>query len=260
MERSWGMKVLAINGTYRPEGTTTQLTKEALEGAASVGAETEMIMLRDCNIQYCRNCLACYSDLESEIAPCPISDDVTMILEKIRDADGVIFSSPIHCGFVSGVMTVFSERAVWRTARPTGEALGLKGVPAPRLEGKSRAVATLVTAGGIPQKLRKFCDQATPWLRDTGGIMCNGLLVCDMYAGAIFTKEPVGDDWKKLYFLRKLTKEQLAEARCLGVKVAETIRDGKVKPYDIDSALGVLPNLAGRMLVHLSKVIETTKE
>lgn len=33
--------------------------------------------------------LTCYKDVESEIAPCVIPDDVRGMLEKIRDADGV---------------------------------------------------------------------------------------------------------------------------------------------------------------------------
>ena len=44
------MKILALNATYRPKQTTTRLTQKALEGAASVGAETEMTLLRDHDI------------------------------------------------------------------------------------------------------------------------------------------------------------------------------------------------------------------
>ena len=81
------MKILALNATYRPKQTTTRLTQSALEGAVSVGADTEMIMLGEKNIQFCKNCLTCYKDMESEIAPCTIEDDVGEILEKIREAE-----------------------------------------------------------------------------------------------------------------------------------------------------------------------------
>lgn len=83
------MKIIALNATYRPEGTTTRLTRKALEGAASCGAATEMILLREHDIQQCKNCLTCYKDLDSEIGTCVIQDDVRSILEKIRNADGV---------------------------------------------------------------------------------------------------------------------------------------------------------------------------
>ncbi|MGD9323336.1 MAG: flavodoxin family protein, partial [Desulfobacterales bacterium] len=83
------MKVLALNATYRKQGTTTSLVEKALQGAAAVGAVTEHLLLKDFDIRYCTNCLKCYGDLESEIAPCTHDDDVTLILEKIKEADGV---------------------------------------------------------------------------------------------------------------------------------------------------------------------------
>jgi multimeric flavodoxin WrbA len=123
------MKILAINGTYRPKGTTTGLTEAALEGATSVGAETEMVLLRDHDVRHCTNCLMCYRDLDSEIAPCSMDDDVGEILQKVVDADGIILSSPVHNGFITGLMTVFFERIAWRLCRPTGTLLTFRGVP-----------------------------------------------------------------------------------------------------------------------------------
>jgi multimeric flavodoxin WrbA len=225
------MKILALNATYRPKETTTRLTQSALEGSASVGADTEMVMLRDKNIQFCKNCLTCYKDLESEIAPCTIDDDVGNILEKIRDADGIIMASPVHCGFVTGLMTAFIERIAFRLCRPTGEFMGLKGCPEPRLTGKPRAVATIVSAGGIPIELRDYCDIGTPWLKDTG-VFFNGECIGDVYAGAVFNKKLQNDEWSKSFLFRELTKEQLQESFDLGVKMAEAINSKKVRPYN----------------------------
>ncbi len=226
------MRILAINGSYRPNGTTTRLTEKALEGAASEGAETNMILLTEKDVRYCTNCLTCYKDLESEIAPCTIDDDVRGILEEIRDADGALFTSPVHCGFVSGLMTTFIERAVWPLLLPTGEFMGLKGCPEPRLLDKARAIATIVSAGGVPPKMRKFCDLGSPWLQEMATGLCNGESIGDMYAGAIYTKELKGEEWSKSYFFRELTEEQLQEAYDLGVKVARAVKEGKVRPYD----------------------------
>ena len=144
------MKILALNATYRPNKTTTQLTESALSGAASVGAETEMALLSKCDIAYCRNCLRCYRDLGADTAPCTIKDDVDDILEKVREADGILLTSPVHNGFVTGLMTVFFERIVWRPCRPTGTIFGLEGLPENRRRDKVRALATIVSAGGIP--------------------------------------------------------------------------------------------------------------
>ena len=227
------MRVLAISGTYRPKGTTARLTEKALEGAASESAETQMILLCEKDIQYCTNCLTCYKDTESEIGPCPIRDDMRGILEAIRDADGVIFSSPVHCGFVSGVMVAFIERATWTLLKPTAEMMGLQGCPEPRLADKARATATLVSAGGMPTELRQYCDQGTPWLQEMAMCLCNGTCIGDMYAGAFYPRELEDAEWPKAYLFRELTDAQFQEAFDLGATVARAIKEGRVEPLDM---------------------------
>lgn len=226
------VRILAINGTYRKNGTTGQLVRKALEGAASVGADTEMVLLAERDVGYCRNCLTCYKDLESEIAPCSINDDVQGILEAIRDADGVFFASPVHNGFVSGLMNAFIERATWTLLRPTGEILGVKGMPEPRLTDKTRAVATVVSAGGIPSEMREYCDLGSPWLQEQAAMICNGECIGDIYAGAVFSKELEGDEWSRAYLLRELTEEQLQETYNLGVTMVHALNEEKVRAYD----------------------------
>lgn len=226
------MKVIALNATYRARQTTSRLVQKALEGAASQGAATEMLLLKDLDIRYCTNCLTCYGDLEAQIGPCPLDDDMTMVLEKIKEADGLILASPVHNGFVTGLMTVFFERAIWRLCRPTGEILGLKGCPEPRLTEKARAVATIVSAGLVPAELRSYCDSGTPWMLETGALMANGSIVGDLYAAACFPRQLSDQEWPRAYFLRELTNAQLSEAYRLGVKMAQALQEGQVKPFD----------------------------
>ncbi len=226
------MKILAINGTYRKNGTTTELTLKALEGARSEGAETEMVLLTEKDVRYCTNCLTCYQDLDSEIAQCSIDDDVHTILEKIREADGVFFTSPVQCGFVTALMTTFLHRAAWTLLRPTGELLGLKGTPEPRLTGKARAVAAIVSAGSVPTELRQYCDTGTPWLVDMAGSICNGECVGDMYAGAAFSRELQDEEWSRSLLYRKLSPEQLRQAYDLGAYMARAVKESRIRPYD----------------------------
>ena len=226
------MKILAINGTYQPRKTTTRLTEKALEGAASVGAETEMILLCKQYIEYCRNCLTCYKDLESDLGPCPIKDDMDMILEKIQEADGIILSSPVHNGFLTGIMTVFFERLTFRLCKATGHILNVRGCPEPRRQ-KVRAMAVIVSAGGMPPQVgRKYCNEGTPFIKDNLGMALNAASVGEMYAGALYPHKLSVSDWTRAFLLRELTDEQLEEAYRLGLKLGETLRDGKAKPYD----------------------------
>ncbi len=229
------MRILAINGTGRPEGTTVRLVDQALAGAAALGALTEHVLLCQLEVNFCTNCLTCYKNLADEIAPCAIKDDVAAVLEKIRDADGVIFASPVHSGFVTGLMTTFMERATWTLCRPTGSFFDLRGCPEPRLTSKARVSASILSAGGIPPALRQFCDQGTPWLKDAGSLMCNGEFVGDLYAGACYPREVAEEEWPRAYMLRELTEEQLQQARDLGADMARRLSAGDVKPYDVSA-------------------------
>jgi NAD(P)H-dependent FMN reductase len=234
------MKILVLNATYRPKKTTARLAEKALEGAASGGAETEMVMLYESSIGYCTNCLKCYRDLESEIAPCSLTDDMDTILERIRDADGIIFASPVHNGFVTGLMTVFFERMAWRVMRPEGSFLGAMGMKS-RLASKTRALASIVNAGGIPLRLRKHCDDGTPWLKGNAPLMLHGQWIGDMYAAAVLTSQPRSEeDWSKLYFNRELSEQQLEEAHALGVRMGHAIEKQKLKPVTLDNLVSPL--------------------
>ena len=161
-----------------------------------------------------------------------IKDDVRGILEKIRDADGIIMASPVHNGFVTGLMNAFVERATWTLLRPTGEIMGLKGFPEPRLIAKARASGSIVSAGMVPNELRQYCDTGTPWMKEMAEMLFNGEFIGDIYAGAIFTEELKNDEWNRAYFFRELTEGQLQEAFDLGVKVAGAVMSGNVRPYE----------------------------
>lgn len=232
------MKILAINGTYRKRGTTTGLTEAALEGAASAGADTEMLLLRDHDVRYCTNCLTCYKDLGTEIAPCSLNDSVGEILQKVTDAEGIILSSPVHNGFVTGLMTVFLERTVWRLCRPTGRILSFRGAPEPRSP-KIRVLATIVSAGSMPTKQgKKYCNDGTPFMKQNGCLMFNAAWAGEMYAGGEFSRELKAEDWQRAYLYKKLSTAQLKEPRNLGTKMSEMIKQGPLKPLHPMGRLG----------------------
>jgi len=233
-------KVIAINGSCRRRGTTTQLTEAALEGAASMGMDTEMILLRDKDIRHCTNCLMCYKDLDSELAPCSIEDDMGEILRKTIEADGVILSSAVHNGFVTGLMTVFFERMAWRVCRPKGRLFLVRGLPQPRTT-KRRALATIVSAGGMPTGLgKRFCNDGTPFMKQNGCLLLNADWVGALYAGAKFSKELRGEDWWKAYLYKVATDEQLEKAKALGIKMGEMIQTGTLKPVHPLGRMGPL--------------------
>ena len=108
------MKVIAINGSPRKNRNTDTLLQKALEGAASAGAETEMVYLYDLKFRGCVSCLACKLRKEPRPNRCVLRDDLTAVLDKVHEADAVILGSPIYFSEVSGEMRSFFERFLFQ--------------------------------------------------------------------------------------------------------------------------------------------------
>ncbi len=104
------MKVYAINGSPRKNRNTATLLKKALEGAASQGAETELIHLYDLNFKGCTSCFACKEKDGKRFGKCAMNDDLTPVLEKLEEADAIVLGSPIYYATVTGEMKSFLER------------------------------------------------------------------------------------------------------------------------------------------------------
>ncbi|WP_315074644.1 flavodoxin family protein [uncultured Clostridium sp.] len=103
------MKIIAINGSPRKNCNTAALLKKALEGAASKGAETELINLYDLKYRGCISCFACKRK-NGEHGKCAINDDLTPILEKLETADAIILGSPIYYMDITAGMISLLER------------------------------------------------------------------------------------------------------------------------------------------------------
>ena len=106
-------KVIAINGSPRKTWNTAKLLENALEGAASTGAETEMVHLYDLEYQGCTSCFSCKLIGGKSYGKCALMDGLTPVLEKIRSADALILGSPIYVGTATGEMRSFLERLVY---------------------------------------------------------------------------------------------------------------------------------------------------
>lgn len=107
------MKVLAINGSPRTKCNTATLLNNALEGAASRGAETELVHLYKVNFKGCISCFACKLINGESYGRCAVNDDLTPILKKAEKADAIILGSPIYLGTATGEMRSFMERLIF---------------------------------------------------------------------------------------------------------------------------------------------------
>jgi multimeric flavodoxin WrbA len=107
------MKVIAVNGSPRKNWNTATLLQKTLDGAASQGAETEILHLYELNYKGCISCFACKTKNGQSYGMCAVKDDLTSILRKVREVDAIILGSPIYFGTVTGELKSFMERLVF---------------------------------------------------------------------------------------------------------------------------------------------------
>jgi multimeric flavodoxin WrbA len=119
------MHVIAVNGSPRKKWNTATLLEHAVKGAASRGAKTELVHLYDLDYTGCISCFSCKMKDGKSYGKCAVKDGLTPLLEKIREADGLILGSPIYFGSVSGEMKSFLERLLFSSLAYTDPPISL---------------------------------------------------------------------------------------------------------------------------------------
>jgi multimeric flavodoxin WrbA len=102
--------VLGLAGSPRRNGNTELLLDQSLAGAASVGAQTEKIVLGDLEIHPCRHCDGCV-----ETGVCVIKDDMQFLHAKLRTVDRLVLASPLFFMTVTAQTKLAIDRcqALW---------------------------------------------------------------------------------------------------------------------------------------------------
>lgn len=98
-------KVIVISTSLRVGSNSDMLADKFIEGARQAGHEVEKISLRGKDIRFCRGCLAC-----QKTGKCVIDDDVNAIMQKVLNADVVVWATPIYYYEMSGQMKVLIDR------------------------------------------------------------------------------------------------------------------------------------------------------
>ncbi|MDR1165316.1 MAG: flavodoxin family protein [Deltaproteobacteria bacterium] len=113
--------VVGLNGSPRKSWNTASLVAKALEGAQSVGAQTELIHLYDLSYKGCASCFACKKKKTYLNGKCALKDDLSPVLERLETAQGVIMGSPIYLGDVTAATRAFWERYIFINLAYDGE-------------------------------------------------------------------------------------------------------------------------------------------
>ena len=98
-------KVLIISTSLRGKSNSEILAKECEKGARDAGHDVEFLSLRGKDIRFCIGCLSC-----QKTGSCVLKDDVPEIMEKVKEAEVVVFATPIYYYEMSGQMKTLLDR------------------------------------------------------------------------------------------------------------------------------------------------------
>lgn len=135
-------KIIAFLGSPRKNAYSTKLVKEAIRGAQEKGAEVKIYDLNDDKVKGCQGCLFCRSN-----EGCATKDYLQPMYEDIRNADAIIFSSPVYMNQITGQSKQWLDRLF-----PL-----VDGEFQPRYPGKK--VFTILSAGNVIPGQAEVVDQ-----------------------------------------------------------------------------------------------------
>ena len=106
------MKIIAICGSPR-KGNTYYVLRSIQDHFTDI--DFKILQLSEMNFELCRGCYTCVKKGEDK---CPIKDDRDMIIQEMKDSDGLILASPLYSHMVSALMKNFFDRYGYLAHRP----------------------------------------------------------------------------------------------------------------------------------------------
>ena len=102
------MKLLAINGSPRPDGNTAFLLRTLMGEVARSGVETELFQLGGHPVSGCRACMQCRTRRDSR---CVIDDRVGEAIARMIEADAIVIGSPTYFAGVTPETKALIDRS-----------------------------------------------------------------------------------------------------------------------------------------------------
>ncbi len=98
-------KVLVITTSLRADSNSDILAERLIAGAKDAGHDVEHISLKGKEIRFCIGCLSCI-----DTQKCVLKDDAVLIAEKVKNADTLVFATPVYYYGMSGQMKTLLDR------------------------------------------------------------------------------------------------------------------------------------------------------
>ncbi len=104
------MKVLLINGSPKEKGCTYTALLEVETSLEKNEIETEIVHIGKEPIRGCMGCGGC---AKAGNGLCVFDDMVNVIIEKMKEADGVVVGTPVHYAAASGSIAALMDRVCY---------------------------------------------------------------------------------------------------------------------------------------------------
>ena len=151
------MKTVVILGSRNPEGQTARAARAFIKGVVEGGGEAEEVFLPERAIERCRQCEDNGWGLCRKEGRCVIEDDLASIVDHVRQADAVVFATPVYFGDLSESLRAFLDRQRRICCNEKGRE-GIAGTPA----------VGICVAGGSGGGAPECCASLTRSLLTTG--------------------------------------------------------------------------------------------
>lgn len=161
------MRIIAIDASRR-RGAISRSVDTAAHAAQVAGATIEHVRLHDLEVRDCTGCNMCRLT-----GACKIQDDLPALVERIADADGVIFGTPSYFrrpddttrALIDRIAGYFADNGQLRLP-----GMSERDVPsAPVARAARRAV--IITACRAPEPLATFFGYTTGPVRELRGAL-----------------------------------------------------------------------------------------
>ena len=100
------MKIVCLLGSPREKGNSATIANHFCSTAEKLGAEIKTFLLNTLEFRGCQGCMVCKTRLDK----CVLEDDLTEVLEAVRDTDVLVLASPVYFWDISSQLKAFIDR------------------------------------------------------------------------------------------------------------------------------------------------------
>ncbi len=105
------MKVVAFNGSPKEKGNTYHALNLVGDELKKEGIDFEVVHVGNKELSGCKGCNGCIKNRDEK---CVLPDEyVNEWIQKIKEADGVLFGSPVHFASITANLKAFLDRAFY---------------------------------------------------------------------------------------------------------------------------------------------------